>query len=275
MKYKVKGILSFLILALFFFGCNDSFLETEPDSVVIDNTPQLNVEQANQDFSNLPFKTGENDFELNVLFNKKWAFRLSIPQVEEDELIPLFINMHGSALTLIPDRHKRGECMITPSLEELNTKAYILSPNSQGFLWLDPFNEAQVVNLVEFAIEHLQVDPNRVVAYGISDGGFGSWFFADTHPELFSAAIPIAQAYGLITSDGGIIRKTEIPLYIIHGEVDELFPYTNTETLVEQSRTAGSEIELVKIDGAGHSIHCGYQPYVKDAVEWLITSVWE
>lgn len=275
MKYKVKTILSFFILALFFFGCSDNFLEAESDATVIDNTPKLNVEQANQDFSELPFKTGDNDFELNVLFNKKWEFRLTIPQMEEGELLPLFINMHGSALTLRPNSHKRVECMIRSSLEELNTKAYILSPNSQGFLWFDPFNEAQVINLVEFAIEHLNVDPDKVVAYGISDGGFGSWFFADTHPELFSAGIPIAQAYGLITTDGGIIKKTEIPLYVIHGEFDALFPFTNTETLVEQSRMAGSEIELVQVVGAGHNFHCGYQPYVKDAMEWLITSVWE
>lgn len=275
MKNRAKFILSFLLLITCIAGCSDSFLETTPDAEVMDNTPQLNIEQANKDFSELPFKTGEGDYELKVLFNKKWAFRLSIPQVEENELIPLFINMHGSALTLLPDRHKRGECMITPSLEELNTKAYILSPNSQGFLWLDPFNEAQVINLVKFALEHLQVDPNRVVAYGISDGGFGAWFFADTHPELFSAGIPIAQFYGLITENGGTIKKTEVPLYVLHGELDELFPFTNTETLVEQSRNAGSEIELVMIEGAGHSIHCGYQPYVKDAVEWLITSVWE
>ncbi|MGI9550822.1 MAG: prolyl oligopeptidase family serine peptidase, partial [Aurantibacter sp.] len=214
MKTEVKVTLLLFMFVLSLAGCSDSFLETAPDSVVIDNTPQLNVEQANQDFSELPCKTGINDFELNVLFNKKWAFRLSIPQVEEDELIPLFINLHGSALIPRADGHKRGDCLIGPALETADTKAYILSPNSQAFLWFDPFNEAQVVTLVEFAIEHLNVDPKRVVAFGYSDGGFGSWFFADTHPELFSAAIAMAQAYGLITTDGGIIKKTEIPLYV-------------------------------------------------------------
>ncbi|MGI9553151.1 MAG: prolyl oligopeptidase family serine peptidase, partial [Aurantibacter sp.] len=200
---------------------------------------------------------------------------LTIPQIEEDELIPLFVNLHGSALIPRADGHKRGDCLIGPALETADTKAYILSPNSQAFLWFDPFNEAQVVNLVEFAIEHLNVDPTRVVAFGYSDGGFGSWFFADTHPELFSAAIAMAQAYGLITTDGGIIKKTEIPLYVIHGEVDELFPFTNTETLVAQSRDAGSEIILVEAIGLGHNQACSYLPYVKDAMEWLKTSVWE
>ncbi len=181
--------------------------------------------------------------------------------------------MHGGALRQNNDIHKWGDCLLGPTLDETNIKAYILSPNSQGYLWFTEFNEAQVVNLVKFAIEYLNVDPQKVVAFGISDGGFGSWFFADTHPELFSSAIAIAQAYGLQTDSNGI-KKTEVPVYVIHGEFDELFPFTNTESLVELSRGAGSEIELVKAIGLGHSASCNYQPYVKDAVEWLNTTIW-
>ena len=273
MKHKLKILLTNVVLLLCFTGCSDSFLDTPTTVVVEDNTPVLNIAKANKDFSELTFETGDNDFELTVLHNKKWAFRLTVPEITNDELLPLFINMHGGALTLRANGHKRGDCMIGPSLQETDTKAYILSPNSQGLLWFDQFNEDQVVNLAKFAIEHLNVDPKKVVAFGISDGGFGSWFFADTHPELFSAAIPIAQAYGLMLENGGV-KKTEIPLYVIHGELDELFPYTNTETLVGQSRDAGSEIILVQAVGLNHGFACYYQPYVKDAIEWLKTSVW-
>lgn len=274
MRHNLRISLIHVLLLFSFAGCDDSFLETPAATVVEQNTPELDLEKANKDFSELSFETGDNDFELTVLHNKKWAFRLTVPETTNDELLPLFINMHGGALTLHANNHQRGDCMIGPSLKETDTKAYILSPNSQGLLWFDIFNEDQVVNLVKFAIEHLNVDPKKVVAFGISDGGFGSWFFADTHPDLFSASIPIAQAYGLMYVNGQV-KKTEIPLYVIHGELDELFPFTNTETLVEQSRNAGSEIIFVKADGLDHSFACYYQPYVKDAIEWLNTSVWE
>lgn len=274
MEFKAKIILSLFVSILGSTGCSDSFLESDQPDTVLDNTPQLDVEAVSRAFSELTFETGDNDFELNVLFNQKWVFRMTVPEIENNELLPLFVNMHGGALNPSPKNHQKGDCMIGPSLEETNMKAYILSPNSQGLLWFDLFNEAQVVNLVKFAIEHLNVDPKKVVAFGISDGGFGSWFFADAHPELFSAAIPIAQAYGLMTTDEGI-KRTEIPLYVIHGERDELYPFTNTETLVEQSRNAGSEITLVKAIGLDHSFACFYQPYVKDAIEWLKNSVWE
>ncbi|WP_276391941.1 prolyl oligopeptidase family serine peptidase [Eudoraea chungangensis] len=274
MNYKIKSTFWFLVLLISLVGCSDSFLETGPESTIIENIPQLDIEQANKDFSELPFEIGDNDFELSVLFKEKWAFRLTVPEIADGELVPLIINMHGSALRLDINNHKREDCVLGPSLEENNLKAYILSPNSQGYLWFNGFNELQVVNLVKFAIEHLNVDPKRVVAFGISDGGFGSWFFADTHPELFSSAIAIAQVYGLIVNENGI-KKTDVPVYVIHGEFDELFPFTDTESIVELSRGVGSEIEFVMAEGLGHCCACDFQPYVKDAVEWLITSVWE
>ncbi|WP_425234516.1 prolyl oligopeptidase family serine peptidase [Ulvibacterium sp.] len=274
MGFKAKIILSFFAVILCSIACSDSFLETEQPEDVINNTPQLDIDAARKDFSELSFKTGVNDFELDVLFNKKWAFRLIVPEVEEDEKIPLFVDLHGGALTLRPDVHKRGSCTLGPALENTGTKAYTLIPNSQGFLWFAAFNEEQVVNLVKFAIENLNIDPDRVVVFGYSDGGFGSWFFADTHPELFSASIAIAQAYGLINDDEGT-KRTEVPVYVIHGEVDELFPYTNTESLVELARNAGSEVELVMATELGHYRPCDYLPYIEDAIDWLKNSVWE
>jgi predicted peptidase len=274
MGFKAKIILSFFAVILCGVACSDSFLETNQEAV-IEPTSELDVEKANKDFSELPFKTGINDFEISVLFNQRWRFRLIVPEVTDDELVPLFINLHGGALTPRPEGFKRGDCLLGPALETENIKAYILSPTSEALLWFHPFNEAQVVNLVRFSIEHLKVDPKRVVVFGYSDGGFGSWFFADTHPELFSAAIPMAQAYGLISTDNGIAKKTEIPLYVIHGEIDALFPFSNTEALVERSRNSGSEIEFVKAAGLNHNRACDYIPYVEDAIEWVKTSVWE
>lgn len=274
MKHKIKRVLSFFVLLAYIVGCSETFLESPQESTIIENTPQLDLVRAKKEFSEFSFEAGDNDFELNVLYNKKWAFRLTVPELADGELVPLFINLHGSALTQNSNSHKWGDCMIGPSLEETNMKAYILSPNSQGYLWFNEFNEAQVVNLVKFAIEYLSVDTERVVALGISDGGFGSWFFADTHPELFSAGIAIAQAYGLITNENGL-KKTDVPVYVIHGEFDELFPFTDTESLVELSRGVGSEIEFVKAEGLGHCCACSFQPYVKDAVEWLNNSVWD
>lgn len=220
----------------------------------------------------LPFKVGVNDFKLDVLHNKKWEFRLVAPEITDNELVPLFVYLHGGALTINPNAHTQTNCLIEPALE--NTKAYILRPNAQGLLWDDPANESQVVNLVNFAMQNLNIDPNKVVVVGYSDGGTGSWFFSDTHPEVFSAGIPMASFYGLSYTNEGLVKKTDIPLYVIHGEDDSIFPFTNTETMVEQSINAGSEIEFVMAVGLTHFVPCDYLPYLQEAIEWVKTTVW-
>ena len=273
MKYDIKVILLFLALLWGLTGCSDGFLETEiapaPETVAF---PPLTIEEIESDFAKLTIKTGINDFSLPIANNKTWDFRIISPEVTENELVPLFVNLHGGARTRRDDAHKGTSCLIEPALEGMKT--YIISPNSNGLLWYDPTNESQVVSLVQFALKYLNVDPQRVVITGYSDGGNGSWFLSDAHPELFSAGIPMASAYGL-SYEGGILQKTQIPLYAIQGELDELFPYTNTESYVELSVNAGSDITLVKAVGLSHLQACDYLPYLKDAIEWLKTSIWE
>lgn len=273
MKEKVKVTLLFFTLIYSFVGCSDSFLENEvaPPQETIE-FPALTIEQIETAFSELSVQTGINDFSIRIANNQTWDFRLISPEITDNELVPLFVNLHGGALTPRDDAHKGTACLIEPALE--NTKAYILSPNSNGLLWYDSANKSQVFNLVRFAIKYLNVDSERVVVTGYSDGGNGSWFLSDAHPELFSAGIPMASAYGL-SYENGILQKTKIPLYAIQGEFDELFPFTNTESYVELSVAAGSDITLVKAIGLSHGVPCDYLPYLKDAIEWLKTSVWE
>jgi len=273
MKYKLKVALVLFVLCICFTGCSESFLESTDQETVIENNPQLDVEEARRAFALLPFETGENDFELPVLYNQKWIFRFIIPETTNDELLPLFLDLHGGARTPRNTIHQWINCSLRGAWGD--TRAYILSPNSQGLLWYDEFNETQVVNLVKFAIENFNIDPNKVVVTGYSDGGNGSWFFADTHPELFSAAIPLASSYPLMTNEDGTLRKIDIPIYAIQGELETLFPYSNIESRVEQHRAAGSDIILVKAIGLDHNTFCSYTPYVEDALEWLETTVWD
>lgn len=272
MKRDVKVVLYLLCFSLWLSGCSDSFLEndTAPPEESIE-FPPLTIEEIESEFAKLTIETGINDFSIRIANNRRWSFRIIAPEVSENESLPLFVNLHGGALTPRTDAHQGTACLIEPALKD--TKAYILSPNSNGLLWYDATNQWQVVNLVEFTLKYLSIDPERVVVTGYSDGGNGSWFLSDEYPELFSAGIPMATAYGL-SYENGILQPTQIPLYAIQGELDELFPFTNTESYVELSVAAGSDITLVKAVGLTHGEPCNYLSYLIDAIAWLKTTVW-
>lgn len=254
------------VFALLLSGCssNDSTDETE--------TPQeLTFEDVEKAFSELDISPGTNDFSLDVPGNLTWDFRAIAPKDSDDAKKPLFVNLHGAAGG-DPNAHKATSCYVEPGLE--NIEAFVISPNGGTNLWQEPINQSKVVGLVTLALKYWNIDPDRVVVMGYSNDGNGSWFFAETQPELFSAGIPMASSYSTIGPDGQP-RKIDTPLYVIHGENDELFPLEETKAWVDQSVEAGSSIEFVVATGLTHTEACEFVPYVQDAVDWLQNTVWQ
>jgi acetyl esterase/lipase len=61
------------------------------------------------------------------------------------------------------------------------------------------------------------------------------------HPELYRQASPLCH----ITPDAP-------PLFLAHGEEDELVPFDQSERLAEAYRAAGLDVELIAVKNAGH-----------------------
>ena len=254
-----------IIATLLLFGCS-----SDDSSNGNKTPPERTFEDVEKDFSELEVKEGISDYKLDVPSGLSWNFRVIAPDVSDGIKKPLFVNLHGAAGG-DPNAHKTTSCYVEPGLE--NIEAFVISPNGGTSLWQEPINQSQVVGLVTLAIKYWDIDPNKVVVMGYSNGGNGSWFFAETQPELFSAGIPMASSYSTIGPNGQP-RKIDTPLYVIHGENDELFPLAETQAWVDQSIEAGSSIEFIVAPGLTHNEPCEYVPYLRDAIEWLNTSVW-
>jgi len=254
-----------VIATLLVLGCSSDDSSNENET-----PPERTFEDVEKDFSELELQEGIADYRLDVPSGLSWNFRVIAPDVSDGVKKPLFVNLHGAAGG-DPNVHKATSCYVEPGLE--NIEAFVISPNGGTNLWQEPINQSQVVGLVTLAIKYWDIDPNKVVVLGYSNGGNGSWFFAETQPELFSAGIPMASSYSTIGPDGQP-RKIDTPLYVIHGENDALFPLAETQAWVDKSVEAGSSIQFVVAPGLTHNEPCEYVPYLQDAVEWLNSSVW-
>ena len=131
-----------------------------------------------------------------------------------------------------------------------------------------------VGDLMYLALKYWPVDQDRLAVTGYSNGGNASWSFAKFQSNTLSAAIPMASSYDVHDLSGNV-NVWNIPLYVIHGEEDELFPVEQTREWVEATVAAGSDVTFVVAPGLGHYEPCSYVPYLKDAADWLENEVWK
>ncbi len=237
-----------------------------------DSTPVANrtYDDVRQDFQNLNISTGTNDVSLLNTSNFFWDFRVTMPDVDfTNNKRPLIIALHGFSGDNT-DAHKNTSCYIEFGYASLD--AIIISPNAGSFIWESQVNQVQILSLVDLAVTYLPVDPEKIVVTGYSAGGNGSWFSGETQPNVFSAAIPIASSYN--TNTNGQARLIETPMYVIHGEEDELFPLDLTQTWVNDAINAGGDITFVVAPGLTHTQPCDYVSYIQEAANWLVNEVW-
>lgn len=80
--------------------------------------------------------------------------------------------------------------------------------------------EDDLLSIVNNTLNNYATDPDRLYLSGISYGGFGSWYFASKHPELFAAVAPVV-GYGhpdLMEP----IAKQQLPVWVFAGGRDQV-----------------------------------------------------
>ena len=127
----------------------------------------------------------------------------------------------------------------------------------------------QHMDELERLVEHWradpQVDPCRVYLTGLSMGGFGSWELAARRPELFAAVVPICGGGEPVNAR----FLTDLPIWAVHGEEDEVVPVSQTRRMIEAVRSAGGEPRYTELPGVGHN---SWTPAYRDpdgVIPWM------
>jgi predicted peptidase len=188
-----------------------------------------------------------------------------MPLLQHEGEVPLVLALHyGGEVT----EHLSMEflqSLVVPGLKKLG--AVIVAPDCPGDGWTDEASEHAVLAMLDYAVRNWPVDRRRIVVTGYSLGGIGTWFLAARHPEIFSAAVPIA---GRPVADG----KLRMPVYAIHGRRDEVIDLEPTRQAIDVLRAEGVNAQLVIIKGATHYETRRFAGPLKGAVEWL-HDVWD
>lgn len=142
--------------------------------------------------------------------------------------------------TAAPDRCKRKEAGVKESLTEA------------------------VLALIDETAEKHPIDPKRIYITGLSMGGYGTWDMLARSPQTWAAAIPICGG-----GDPSSVRRfKQIPIWIFHGDADEVVPAKNSELMAAALEDVNGKAELTMYPGVGHDSWT--QTYKNlEVIKWL------
>jgi dienelactone hydrolase len=177
---------------------------------------------------------------------------------------PVVIFLHGSSLCGSDLNRVKRYGTIDAIEQGRELDAYVIAPQNPGGSW----KPDKIMNVLEWARTHFNVDDNRVYVLGMSLGGYGTLDLCAAYPDRIAAAMAFC---------GGMTSKnysnlTQVPLWIVHGTADRAVSITQSDKVAEGIRSAGDDSRLIynRVAGMNHSRPARYF-YLKESYDWLLS----
>jgi poly(3-hydroxybutyrate) depolymerase len=147
------------------------------------------------------------------------------------------------------------------------------------YAWNDEpwWSDDQVLNLVEIldaTKRTYNVDENRVVVSGVSDGGTGAYWVAMRETTPFASFLPL-NGYWLVLASGdiddGMVFANNLrnkPVFAVNGGRDRLYPTSLVDPHIAHMKRGGVAIDYHPQPEAGHNT--AWWPEVKDSFEAFV-----
>jgi len=207
---------------------------------------------------------GVQDLALQVDGVGEVLYGISVPNdYDPKDPRPLVLALHpgGTRMRYYGSAYMRQ--VVAPGVRDL--KPIIVAPDCPTQAWSDPGGERAAMALVQFALEHYSIDRRRILVVGFSLGGRGTWFMSSHHPEVFTAAIPMAAATG-----GEPIEKlATMPTYVIHSRDDQVVPFAPAERNARELQKLGRTIRFEALMDLSHYDMVGYVDALRRGARWV------
>ena len=173
-----------------------------------------------------------------------------------------------------PDKQQRGEAEIRrlAGAEQI----YVIP-----YAWSDApwWSEDQILNLraiLDALKRSYNIDENRVVVAGVSDGGTGAYYVAMRDTTPFASFLPLNGSIMVLGHEGlGLNERIfpnnlrNKPLFVVNGGQDRLYPTSVVEPYIEHMKNNGVAIDYHPQPTAGHDTT--WWPELRDTFERFVT----
>lgn len=192
------------------------------------------------------------------------GFSLYVPEYYAPERAwPLVVALHGGS--------GNGRSFLWSWLRDARSfGAILIAPTAIGPTWAlmgedaDTPNLARILDLVR---ARYNVDPKRMLLTGLSDGGTFCYVSGLEHASPFTHLAPVAATFHpLMAEVADAERLRGLPIHIVHGARDWMFPVEVARNTSAVLTKAGASVSYTEIDDLSHTYPREINP---ELLRWL------
>src|SRR5205823_11555820 len=178
------------------------------------------------------------------------GFSLYVPEYyAPDRAWPLVMALHGGS--------GNGRGFLWSWLRDARSRGAILvAPTATGHTWALMGEDTDTPNLgriLDFVRSRWNVDPTKLLLTGMSDGGTFCYVTGLENTSLFTHLAPVAATFHPLMADmADANRLRGLPIYVVHGRLDWMFPVQVARQARDALTLAGAHVTYRELDDLSH-----------------------
>jgi phospholipase/carboxylesterase len=175
------------------------------------------------------------------------GFAVYVPETYTTERTwPVIIALHGGS--------GNGDDFLWTWVREAKSFGYLLvAPTAVRDTWSE-VDDVGLLEILSWLGRRYRVDNHRVLLTGLSDGGTYTLLYGLAHPDVYRALAPLCGVlHPANEALGNLGRARSVPIYLVHGAQDFLFPVALARLARDTLLNAGAALEYRELPELSHT----------------------
>ena len=179
------------------------------------------------------------------------GFSLYVPEYyTPDRAWPLVMALHGGS--------GNGRSFLWSWLRDARSRGAILvAPTAVGNTWAlmgEDTDTPNLMGILEAVRARWNVDPEKMLLTGMSDGGTFCYVTGLDRASPFTHIAPVAATFHpLMAEMADAERLRDLPVHIVHGSLDWMFPVQVARQTGQALSAAGAKVVYRELDDLSHT----------------------
>ncbi|MGD0430116.1 MAG: hypothetical protein ABSA58_03395 [Acetobacteraceae bacterium] len=190
-------------------------------------------------------------YHFNNETGSRGGFSVYVPEyLTRDTQAPVVFALHGGS--------GHGRIFLWSWLREARSRGVILvAPTATGDTWslMEPeVDSSHLSRILEYVRRHWSINPAKLLLSGMSDGGTFTLLSGLDRDSPFTHLAPVAASFHpLLVTMTEPERIRGLPIYLVHGALDWMFPIQTGRTAHQALTMAGADVVFREIADLSHT----------------------